>query len=75
MEFLLEMKIFDCHSCYLSRKFSVVVCLLFVGVKHLQLITFLDSEGRVTDSEAFRKRIFYGGLDHKLRIEVCVFIL
>ncbi|XP_061350713.1 uncharacterized protein LOC133295863 isoform X2 [Gastrolobium bilobum] len=33
-------------------------------------ITFLDFEGRVTDSEAFRKRIFYGGLDHKLRNEV-----
>ncbi|KAI4344166.1 hypothetical protein L6164_011427 [Bauhinia variegata] len=33
-------------------------------------ITFLDSEGRVTDSEALRKRIFYGGLDHKLRNEV-----
>ncbi|XP_058760041.1 uncharacterized protein LOC131633335 [Vicia villosa] len=33
-------------------------------------ITFLDSEGRVTDSEAMRKRIFYGGLDHELRKEV-----
>ncbi|XP_019452646.1 PREDICTED: TBC1 domain family member 17-like [Lupinus angustifolius] len=33
-------------------------------------ITFLDSEGRVTDSEALRKRIFYGGLDHNLRKEV-----
>ncbi|CAK8563446.1 unnamed protein product [Lathyrus sativus] len=33
-------------------------------------ITFLDSEGRVTDSEAMRKRIFYGGLDHELRNEV-----
>ncbi|KAF1867416.1 hypothetical protein Lal_00049845, partial [Lupinus albus] len=33
-------------------------------------ITFLDSEGRVTDSEALRKRIFYGGLDHNLRNEV-----
>ncbi|KAF7838776.1 TBC1 domain family member 15 [Senna tora] len=33
-------------------------------------ITFLDSEGRVTDSKALRKRIFYGGLDHKLRKEV-----
>ncbi|GAU11865.1 hypothetical protein TSUD_194870 [Trifolium subterraneum] len=33
-------------------------------------ITFLDSEGRVTDSEALRKRIFYGGLDHELRHEV-----
>ncbi|OIV99898.1 hypothetical protein TanjilG_26236 [Lupinus angustifolius] len=33
-------------------------------------IIFLDSEGRVTDSEALRKRIFYGGLDHNLRNEV-----
>ncbi|CAL0325651.1 unnamed protein product [Lupinus luteus] len=33
-------------------------------------ITFLDSEGRVTDSESLRKRIFYGGLDHDLRNEV-----
>ncbi|XP_020227981.1 TBC1 domain family member 17 isoform X2 [Cajanus cajan] len=33
-------------------------------------ITFLDSEGRVTDSEALRKRVFYGGLDHELRNEV-----
>ncbi|XP_028781402.1 TBC1 domain family member 15 isoform X2 [Neltuma alba] len=33
-------------------------------------ITFLDSEGRVTDLKALRKRIFYGGLDHKLRKEV-----
>ncbi|XP_027329722.1 TBC1 domain family member 15 [Abrus precatorius] len=33
-------------------------------------ITFLDSEGRVMDSEALRKRVFYGGLDHKLRNEV-----
>ncbi|CAL0307111.1 unnamed protein product [Lupinus luteus] len=33
-------------------------------------ITFLDSEGRVTNSEALRQRIFYGGLDHNLRKEV-----
>ncbi|CAJ1944606.1 unnamed protein product [Sphenostylis stenocarpa] len=33
-------------------------------------IIFLDSEGRVTDSEALRKRVFYGGLDHELRNEV-----
>nr|KYP55732.1 TBC1 domain family member 15 [Cajanus cajan] len=38
--------------------------------KNLQWITFLDSEGRVTDSEALRKRVFYGGLDHELRNEV-----
>ncbi|KAK4265243.1 hypothetical protein QN277_026323 [Acacia crassicarpa] len=33
-------------------------------------ISFLDSEGRVTDLNALRKRIFYGGLDHELRKEV-----
>ncbi|XP_054805639.1 uncharacterized protein LOC129308520 [Prosopis cineraria] len=33
-------------------------------------ITFIDSEGRVTDLKALRKRIFYGGLDHQLRKEV-----
>ncbi|RDX87299.1 TBC1 domain family member 15, partial [Mucuna pruriens] len=33
-------------------------------------IIFLDSEGRVTDSEALRKRVFYGGLDHELRNEI-----
>lgn len=38
----------------------------------LQWVTFLDSEGRVMDSKALRKRIFYGGIEHKLRREVCV---
>jgi len=38
----------------------------------MQWITFVDSEGRVIDSEALRKRIFYGGLDHELRNEVCI---
>lgn len=48
-------------------------CVLIVySVQNMQWITFLDSEGRVTDSEALRKRIFYGGLDHKLRNEVCI---
>ncbi|TXG61224.1 hypothetical protein EZV62_012587 [Acer yangbiense] len=32
--------------------------------------TFLDNEGRVMDSEALRKRIFYGGVEHELRREV-----
>lgn len=36
----------------------------------LQWETFFDSEGRIKDSEAFRKRIFYGGVDHELRKEV-----
>lgn len=37
--------------------------------------TFLDSEGRVVDSKAFRKRIFYGGVEHRLRHEVWKFLL
>nr|XP_011469988.1 PREDICTED: LOW QUALITY PROTEIN: TBC1 domain family member 15-like [Fragaria vesca subsp. vesca] len=37
--------------------------------------TFLDSEGRIMDSEALRKRIFYGGVEHKLRKEVRPFLL
>ncbi|KAH9761694.1 Rab-GAP TBC domain-containing protein [Citrus sinensis] len=41
----------------------------------LQWTTFLDNEGRVMDSNALRKRIFYGGVDHKLRREVWAFLL
>ncbi|KAM0974432.1 hypothetical protein ACFX2C_017613 [Malus domestica] len=37
--------------------------------------TFMDSEGRIVNSEAFRKRIFYGGVEHKLRKEVWPFLL
>ncbi|EOY31140.1 RabGAP/TBC domain-containing protein isoform 2 [Theobroma cacao] len=37
--------------------------------------TFLDSEGRVVDSKALRKRIFYGGIEHKLRREVWAILL
>ncbi|XP_068329918.1 uncharacterized protein [Pyrus communis] len=37
--------------------------------------TFMDSEGRIVNSEAFRKRIFYGGIEHKLRKEVWPFLL
>ncbi|KAF3674772.1 putative receptor-like protein kinase-like [Capsicum annuum] len=37
--------------------------------------TFLDSEGRVLDSQALRKRIFYGGMEKGLRKEVWRFLL
>ncbi|KAL6127996.1 hypothetical protein ACLB2K_071357 [Fragaria x ananassa] len=37
--------------------------------------TFLDSEGRIMDLEALRKRIFYGGVEHRLRKEVWPFLL
>ncbi|XP_062148223.1 uncharacterized protein LOC133857109 [Alnus glutinosa] len=37
--------------------------------------TFLDSEGRVLDSKALRKRIFYGGVEHGLRKEAWAFLL
>ncbi|CAM8923409.1 unnamed protein product [Rhodiola kirilowii] len=36
---------------------------------------FLDSEGRVMDPNALRKRIFYGGIEHKLRKEIWGFLL
>lgn len=39
-------------------------------IVYLQWTTFLDSEGRVMDSKALRKRIFYGGVEHNLRAEV-----
>ncbi|KAG7984475.1 hypothetical protein I3843_04G162900 [Carya illinoinensis] len=35
----------------------------------------LDSEGRIMDSKALRKRIFYGGMEHGLRKEVWAFLL
>ncbi|KAK4420197.1 TBC1 domain family member 15 [Sesamum alatum] len=37
--------------------------------------TFLDAEGRVMDSKALKKRIFYGGVEHNLRKEVWTFLL
>ncbi|XP_076929727.1 uncharacterized protein LOC143594262 isoform X2 [Bidens hawaiensis] len=37
--------------------------------------TFLDSEGRIVDSNALKKRIFYGGVEHNLRKEVWPFLL
>nr|CAB3447686.1 unnamed protein product [Digitaria exilis] len=36
---------------------------------------FLDPEGRVMDSKALRKKVFYGGVDHVLRKEVWKFLL
>ncbi|XP_059635136.1 uncharacterized protein LOC132277317 isoform X3 [Cornus florida] len=43
--------------------------------EHLQWTAFFDSEGRVMDSKALRKRIFYGGVEHRLREEVWPFLL
>lgn len=37
----------------------------------MQWAAFLDNEGRVMDSKALKKRIFYGGIEHELRSEVC----
>ncbi|XP_075509805.1 uncharacterized protein LOC142546152 [Primulina tabacum] len=42
---------------------------------HEEWTTFLDSEGRVMDSQALRKRIFYGGVEHNMRKEVWTFLL
>ncbi|KQK00976.1 TBC1 domain family member 15 [Brachypodium distachyon] len=36
---------------------------------------FLDPEGRIMDSKALRKKVFYGGVDHVLRKEVWKFLL
>ncbi|KAK8462949.1 hypothetical protein SEVIR_1G297700v4 [Setaria viridis] len=36
---------------------------------------FLDPEGRVMDSKALRKKVFYGGVDHVLREKVWKFLL
>ncbi|CAI9100838.1 OLC1v1038021C2 [Oldenlandia corymbosa var. corymbosa] len=36
---------------------------------------FLDSEGRVMDANALKKRIFYGGVEHNLRRELWPFLL
>ncbi|CAA7406959.1 unnamed protein product [Spirodela intermedia] len=38
-------------------------------------VCFLDAEGRITDSKALRKRIFYGGVEHSIRKEVWKFLL
>ncbi|XP_047325654.1 TBC1 domain family member 15-like [Impatiens glandulifera] len=37
--------------------------------------SFLDSEGRILDPKALQKRIFYGGVDYKLRREVWPLLL
>ncbi|KAF8407144.1 hypothetical protein HHK36_006270 [Tetracentron sinense] len=37
--------------------------------------TFLDSEGRIMDSKALRNRIFYGGVEYRLRKEVWKLLL
>ncbi|KAG0480040.1 hypothetical protein HPP92_010898 [Vanilla planifolia] len=42
-------------------------------LNHEEWENFLDSEGRIMDSKALRKRIFYGGVEHKLRKEVLPF--
>ncbi|KAJ8753176.1 hypothetical protein K2173_017755 [Erythroxylum novogranatense] len=36
---------------------------------------FLDSEGRVRDSNSLRKRILYGGIEHELRREIWALLL
>ncbi|XP_039051378.1 TBC1 domain family member 17-like isoform X2 [Hibiscus syriacus] len=41
----------------------------------LEWTSFLDSEGRVVDPKALRKRIFYGGLEHKFRKKVWALLL
>ncbi|CAH1432813.1 unnamed protein product [Lactuca virosa] len=42
---------------------------------HEEWATFLDSEGRVEDLNALKKRIFYGGVEHSLRKEIWPILL
>lgn len=42
---------------------------------HEEWATFLDSEGRVEDLNAIKKRIFYGGVEHSLRKEIWPILL
>ncbi|ONK70346.1 uncharacterized protein A4U43_C05F32780 [Asparagus officinalis] len=42
---------------------------LLENLNTLEWIVFLDSERRIMDSKALRKRIFYGGVEHGLRKE------
>ncbi|CAL1414743.1 unnamed protein product [Linum trigynum] len=41
----------------------------------IEWASFLDSEGRIMDSKALRKRVFYGGVEHTIRKEVWAFLL
>ncbi|KAF7153744.1 hypothetical protein RHSIM_Rhsim01G0064300 [Rhododendron simsii] len=38
-------------------------------------LAFFDSKGRIMHSKSLRKRVFYGGIDHRLRKEVWPFLL
>ncbi|XP_023730518.2 uncharacterized protein LOC111878244 isoform X2 [Lactuca sativa] len=42
---------------------------------HEEWATFLDSEGRVEDLNALKKRIFYGGVEHSIRKEIWPILL
>jgi hypothetical protein len=50
---------------------TTVLLVVFKFLLYFQWATFLDSEGRVMDSKALKKRIFYGGVEHTTRREVC----
>ena len=63
-------------TCFLQRTTNSLCDWYYIALLKFncffQWATFLDSEGRVVDSKALRKRIFYGGVEHKLRKEVCI---
>ena len=50
---------------------ATTVLVVFKFLFYFQWATFLDSEGRVMDAKALKKRIFYGGVEHTTRREVC----
>ena len=65
-------------ECCYDLQSELVILLLVIGSfyvasesKLLQWTTFLDAEGRVMDPKSLKKRIFYGGVEHNLRKEVC----
>jgi len=58
------------QTFFLLFKFLLCKFSLFILVLWKQWITFLDSEGRIMDSKALRKIIFYGGVENNLRKEV-----
>lgn len=74
----LAWNLLNCYTFnwFLSELFDKSVLYIALGfIPFLQWVTFLDLEGHITDSDALKKRIFYGGVDHISRKEVCTCFL
>ncbi|XP_062220086.1 uncharacterized protein LOC133919648 [Phragmites australis] len=89
-DFVLDNKASDKHKNQQSTPEKALTPLDSLESDHLPLVwgkqrdrplsveewrAFLDPEGRVMDSKALRKKVFYGGVDHALRKEVWKFLL